>query len=480
MAYLVLALLVLLVIGLMVVAILARHEWRWFHVTSAITLMILCVIFLFPTAASLKARSTWHELYEGLEKQLATLEQEQRQLKYGDPTNASVGEGVLALTQRLAKSSLESGRRWRSLRRANVANNQVTLVSAVEAGLEGVPLEPPADGEEPVEQMPLAQTEMVVYGFAEQVDPDTQLAIPTVYLGEYRVVSSTPNQVVVEPTAPLNPVQLQSVNQSQQWSLFELLPLDSHDVFLAAGSKPSEDNVLGRVDNESVARNLGNRVTAETLQSYLDDGRRLLDKDPPLARWMKVEFLKPFKIQVDAPGKPSSVIDRGFFDGSGRALDARLKRGDEAGSVEFAKGDTLLVKEEAGQPLVKDETVKLIDRFYLRPLNDYRFILRRIQIEIAELRARIEELNFENTILDRTIDTNNGMIVREQERKVKLEQDEQQFTVEHNAIKEYVAQLEEKTKAIKQRMRQLHQSNLELEAQLTAVHRQVELQTSGN
>jgi hypothetical protein len=483
MHYLVLALLVLLVIGVMVVAIMARREWKWFHITTAISLMFLCVIFLFPTAAALKSRSAWHQLFEGQEKEVATLKQQVRQLNAGNPLDPAVGEGVMTLSQRLAKASLDSGRRWRSLRKTNVANNQVTLDIIREEGVAGAPQEAPPAGEAAAPaapKAPLADKETVVYGFAEFIDPETQIAIPGVYLGEYRVVSSTDSRIVIAPTSPLTPVQEQGVNQSQQWSLYEMLPLDSHEVFLTSTSQASEDNLLGTVDREAVARHLENRVRPETLTAYLEDGRRLLDKDPPLSRWMKVELLKPYQLDVDNPGTPSAVIDRGFYDGNGRALDARLKRPASAGAViEFKKGDILVLSEEAGETLIKEEVVKLLDRFYLRPLNDYRFILRRVQLEIAELNSRIEELNFEIAVLQRTLDINNGIFVKEQDRKDKLEKDEKQFIIERQSIEKHAAMMTQRVTKTKEEMRQLHQSNLDLEEKLAAYHRRIELQVNG-
>jgi hypothetical protein len=483
MPYLVLAVLVLLVIGVMAVAIMARREWKWFHITSAISLMILCVIFLFPTAGALKSRAAWNMTYRDQEKLVSELTREVRMFEAGNPLDPANVDGVMALNQRLAKASLDSGRRWRNLRKTNVANNQVTLQIIRDEGVVGVPQDVPAEGADAAAvapKAPLADKETVVYGFAEFVDPETQIAIPGVYLGDYRVVSSTDTQIVVAPTSPLTPAQEQGVNQSQQWSLYEMLPLDSHEVFLELTSSPTEDNLLGTVDREAVTRHLENRVRPETLAAYMEDGRRLLDKDPPLSRWMKVELLTPYQLDVDNPGVPSAVIDRGFFDGNGRALDARLKRPASAGPViDFKKGDILVLSEEAGETLIKEGVCKLLDRFYLRPLNDYRFILRRVQLEIADLKSRIEELNFENEVLQRTLDVNNGIFVKEQDRKDKLEKDEKQFIIERQSIAKHVDTLTHNVAKTKEQMRQLHQSNLDLEAKISAYHRRIELQVNG-
>ena len=470
MAYLVLAVVVLLVIGCIVVAVLARHHWRWFHVTTVCTLATLAAIFLFPTAGALRSRAAWHKLYEDLQTRTTTLQSEQRELKFGDASSGTLG--VLELNQLLDKVALEAGRNWNGLVPAGIANNQITLnLPPQDEGVAGLDT-PPADdaGDGPaVEPAPLAEVGTIVYGFAELPDQTSGQRLPSVYLGEYQVTASTPNSVTITPVSPLRPEVMQNVNNAPRWTLYELLPLDSHTTFLAPGSQPTDDNVLGRIDEEAVRRFLGNRVTPQTLQSYLEDGRRSQPDDPILSRWVKVEFTKNFEIDVDDKELTAPISSGGYFDGIGRALDARLKRGAE-GVVKFKPGDQILLKEEAAADLLDNETVKLIDRFYLRPLNDYRFILRRIQLEVTELQARIEELRFEAKVLNEANDKTAGLIVIQQTRKDQLEKDLAQFRVERESIESYSGEVKQQLQAMRTEMATLHANNLELEEKLEAYH----------
>ncbi|MGB7325052.1 MAG: hypothetical protein WBD31_09280 [Rubripirellula sp.] len=473
MKFVILGLLVVLLIGFFVMVWKAASGWRWFQIVPVCVTMLLAVLFLFPTAGVLKSRAAWHQVHEKLEKQAALVEAEHRLISRGDPTDPSAGEGVRRLSQRLSKLGIEAGRRWRNLQMKNVADNQITLVQPrPDTAVEGIPGEEPAAPA--ADQAPLIPVNLVVYGFGETPNAELQTLIPTFYLGEFRVTASTPNQITVTPTGPLEPAQLQAISsgKARSWSIYELLPLDGHSPFIAEGSVGSEDNYLGRVDDELVKSLIGNSVSPETLKNYLRDGTRATQDDPPLSRWTKVEFIKNHSIEVDSPDQ-RGALEGGFFDGTGRAVDGRLQRGD-GGAVKFKKGDIILVKEDAADVLIDDGAAKLIDRYYLRPLNDYRFILRHIRLRLAELENRKSELTTAQAVLTEAIDKSNGMLVSNQDIKVKLEQDLKQFEIEASAINDYMAELKTTVEAMQKDMSRLHRQNLELEQQLDRIHRSVD------
>jgi hypothetical protein len=276
--------------------------------------------------------------------------------------------------------------------------------------------------------------------------------------------------VTLTPTGPLEPNQLQALNnrQARSWSLYEMLPLDDHYPFIAEGSVPSDDNFFGRVDGDLVRRLLGNEISPETLQSYLRDGNRATQDDPPLSRWTKIEFIKNHPIEVDSP-EQRGALDGGFFDGNGRAVDGRLQRGED-GQVKFSKGDLILVKEEAADELIDEGAARLVDRYYLRPLNDYRFVLRRIRLRLSELANRTTELEFEKKVLEEAIEKTAGMLVVNQDIKLKLEQDLAQFRVEKNAIQDYTEKARQRVDKMREEMIRLHRENINLEQQLEEKH----------
>ncbi|QDT03001.1 hypothetical protein K227x_13800 [Rubripirellula lacrimiformis] len=476
MKFVILGLLLILLIGFFVMVWKAAINWRWYQIVPVCITMLLGVLFLFPTAGVLKSRSEWHKVREKLSKQAAQVHSENRLIKYGDPTDPSAGEGVVALSQRLSKLSIEAGRRWRNLQMQPVNGNEVRLIqpASPNQAVDGIPGQEPEAAAVPAQ--PLIPVDLVVYGFGESANQKLQTLIPTFYLGEFRVTASTPNQVTLVPTGPLEPAQLQAINsgQAKSWSVYELLPLDSHEPFIAEGSVPDDNNYLGRVDDELVKSLMGKTVSPETLQDYLRDGARSTQDDPPLSRWVKVEFLKNYEIEVDSK-EERGALEGGFFDGTGRAVDGRLKRGDE-GKVKFKKGDQLLIKEpeDGVHPLIDENVVKPIVSYYLRPLNDYRFILRHIRLRLAELENRKAELNTARTVLAEAIEKSNAMLVANQAIKVKLEQDFQQFRTEKEAISDHTDKLRKQVEETRIEMARLHRSNLELEQRLEQIHRKIE------
>jgi hypothetical protein len=471
MQYVLLGLLVLLLIGFFVVVWKASPEWRWYHIVGVCITMLLAVLFLFPTAGVLKSRSAWHKVKEDLERRAAEVQNDYRTIKYGDPTDASAGEGIVELDRRLAKIGTEAGRRWRNLRLQNFANNNITLVDVSAAG--AAPADPTA-APAPAPTDPLIPQELVVYGFAEQPNQD-QVLLPVFYLGEFRVVSSAPNQVVLAPTGPLETNQLQAITsqQAQSWSLYELLPLDGHHPWIAEGSTPSDDNFLGRVDEDRVNQLMTN-ASPETLLEYRRDGGRAQPDDPLLTRWTKIEFLQNYAIEVDSP-EQRGALDGGFFDGNGRAVDSRLQRGED-GRVSFSKGDQIVVKEESANQLIDEGVAELRDTYYLRPLNDYRYVLRRIRLRLTELANRTTELEFEKKVLEEAIAKTEAMIVTNQVIKDKLELDLAQFEKEVAAITDYTSQLQQSAETMRSEMTRLHRENIALEQRLEQAHLTIQRQ----
>jgi hypothetical protein len=473
MKFAILGLLVVLLIGFFVVVWKAAKEWRWFNIVAVCISMLLAIAFLFPAAGALKSRAAWHQIKEKLEVQAAQVQAEYRILKYGDLENPEAGQGIVDLNQRLSKLGIEAGRRWRNLQLRS-ANPNIVLVSSQQPG-DVIPDQAPAEGDDaaaPAAPLPLVPEGLVVYGFAETLN-EQQTLIPTIYLGEFRVDSSTPNQVTMTPTGPLEQSQLQAINgrQAGSWTLYELLPLDGHDPFVAEGSSSSDENFFGRIDEELVTKLLENKVTPQTLQSYLRDGERAAEQDPPATRWTKIEFLKNFAIDVDSPDA-RGALESGFFDGTGRSVDARLQRGED-GQVKFKKGEQIVVKEEAADLLIADGTASLVFEYYLRPLNDYRYILRRIRLRLTELADRMKELEIEKGVLEKSIEKTAAMVVINQDIKNKLEQDLAQFGVEKTAITEYTQKIRQRSEKNRAEMIRLHRQNLQLAQKIEQMHRAI-------
>lgn len=472
MKFAILALLIIAVIGFFVIVWKAAKDWRWYQIVAAIFTMLLAVTFMFPVAGVLRSRSAWNKVYEELTLRLADSKAKQKTILNGDPSDPTAGEGVTVLNLKLSKLAIEAGRRWRNLQLQGVNNNAITLVRSA------APVDPllqadPADAAAAAPVLPLVPDGLVVYGFAEQPQPGLNVPVPTFYLGEFRVTVSTPGQVTLVPLGKLEGPQQQAITsgQASSWSLYELLPLDGHEPFVADGSEPDVDFIFGRVDDELVNRILGKRVDPATLNNYLRDGARSTSDDPPMSRWVKIEFLKTHTFDVDSPEK-RSALDGGFFDGNGRAVDSRLQRGD-ASPLQFKLGTQIIIKEEAANVLRDEGVARLVDTYYARPLNDYRFVLRRIRLQLTELAIRQEELKYEEKVLQDAIDATVAMLTTNQTVKLNLELDLAQTQVEKKSISDYTDKLTAMVNETQSELMRLYQSNQNLERQLEQIHRTI-------
>lgn len=451
-------------------------NWRWYQLTSVSIVLLLAVTFLFPLAGVLKSRSSWQKVRTDLETRLSASEDEQFRLKYGDASDPSAGPGLLQVQQELQTLSMEVGRVWRNLRLQNAGPQGITLIRPQPQTPEGMPAEEPppaAAGANAPPPVPLVPENIIVYGFAEQPTPGAPVPVPIFYLGEFRVTASQPNQVTLTPTTELTDAQKQRIGgQAASWSLYELLPLDGHEPFIAPGSTPTDEQLFGRVNEQLVRALLGQAVRPETLQTYLRDGGRAVANDPPKTRWVKVEFIKPYKVDVDSP-EQRGALDGGFFDGVGRAVDSRLQRGGEQSAVEFDTGEQIVVKHEAAQQLIREGSAKLVDEYFVRPLNDYRFALRRLRLRIAEMANRRAELEHEQQVLNDALQATITMLASNQQDKLNLEKDAAQVNKERQAITDYNQTLQERIASTRQELASLYQSNLALAQQLEQYHSQL-------
>ncbi|WP_153556050.1 coiled-coil domain-containing protein [Roseimaritima sediminicola] len=482
-----LVLLVLYVIGFFVLLWKSAAVWRWYHITMAALILILGIVFLAPLAGVLKARTAWNRMFETVEGQLETEKAKFQRL------NEEEG-GVNDLQLQLQNLSLESGRVWRRMQMQNVSPQGVTLRQMPQpaAGLDpmGAPPAAAADpnaGDAADPNVELIAPTSIVYGFAEQ---DMQFdqgnwSVPVAYLGEFKVVSSTNNQVVVQNLNPPTDKQRQLIESGRaaRWSLYEVLPLDGHEPFIAEGSQPDQGNMFGRVDTELVQRLLGNRVSPETLDAYLRDGQRAAEgaaivadeddgggagaRNEQLSLWSKIQFTQAYSETVDSTEQREAKVG-GFFE-MGYAVDSRLKRV-EGPEVTFQSGDEVYVPADVATRLRDEGVATILDNYTVRELNDYRFVLRRTDLRIDEVQDLIAELTKQKELLEETMAMTDAMNQKFQIEKAELEADSEQILTERGAIKTYTDKLEQEIASTKQQLTSLYRSNLDLTNQLQQIH----------
>ncbi len=377
-----LLLLVSLIVFIYVLVITARG-WGVLHSILLSLLFIECWVFIvFSAGVHYRRVRATEQAHNNRKAAEAALEKTQA-LLWGDFGVSEALDAVIPVQGMLRRLTADRGRVWRQVSLINAVPGSFELeLSAVDAG-PAVAVDPAA--EDPAAaaapQAPSSESlpvNTVVYGFAEEVTSDG-LPIPVYYLGEFTVRQSQAGLVTLQPTLQLYPDQLQRITSGSAgtWTLYELLPLDSHDTFAAPGSKPTEEEVFGRMDEETI-RNLFANVPADRQQalidSYLRDGKKSSDSDndPRESVWVQVNVLKEFELDVDST-EVANATERGYFDSSGRSIDGRLKRG-ENGMVKLTpemKGKIIVLNEEFAAPLIANGTLQLVQRVYVRPLNDY-------------------------------------------------------------------------------------------------------------
>ncbi len=447
--------------------------WRWYHLVLASLTFLLTLPMLPMTAIVLKSRSAWSEQVGLLEAKHQQIERDRQGLVNGVPGDPTRDPGVLELQTQLRRLNAEVGRVFRDLEVRDRGPAGVTLGRAVAAPatVDGIPVDPAADAAAPANASPLAAADSIVYAFAEQILQEGGPAVPVFYLGEYRITQATADTVSLTPTVPLEPFQLQAANQAGRWALYEVMPTDSHETFIAAGSVPDDELFFGRVDDEAIRALFGNSVAPETINDYLRDGSRAIASDPPAARWLKIEFTKKFELTVDGQDQRSAG-DGGFFDSLGQAVDSRLQR-TEGDTVTFEAGEQLVVKEEAGIELINDGSAKLVDTYFIRPLSSYRLALRDLRQQIDYLDRQATGLRQQQSVLQVALNLTNDMTTKGQQRKLELEKDDSQVGKELSAIRSYSENIEQQLVSTKKEMSRLYQDNLSREKELQKIQTQI-------
>lgn len=465
----------LLLVGFAVVLWKAASNWRWFNIVAIVLTMLLAIAFLFPTAGVLRSRSAWHEVLESLELRLAQVKAETVDITLGEAVGAEASRsgGLIDLQSDLSSLAIEAGRRWRNLQLKGANLNgpvSISLGPPPADDLAGQPAAPAANAQ------PLIPAETLVYGFSEKADDDSQIMVPDYYLGEFIVQASDPNQVTLVPTGTLEQYQLEWINdgRASSWLLCELLPPDGHVPFIKPFSQADDKNCLGVVDEELVRELLVDASDATRL-AYLEDGRAAKPDDPPATRWVELQFTQNHRIEVDSPDE-RTLEDGGFFDGNGRALDAALQHGVDNGFISLKKGEKLLLKSEGAAELIAQGVAEELGSFFLRPLNDYGFVLRRIRLNLMSLADKKAELTAEELLLKEAISKTDQLLVANQEVKLKLEQDLTQFRIEKQSINEYKGKIAEEAQAMVAELNRLEQENAELEQQIEQKHIKIERQ----
>ncbi|MFM7975235.1 MAG: hypothetical protein ACKO8U_09205, partial [Pirellula sp.] len=303
-----------------------------------------------------------------------------------------------------------------------------------------------------------AQT--IVHVFGESAEPRGLL--PTIYLGEFVVTDANGGNIKIKPTGTLTPEQIAAIGsgQFQTWSIYELMPLDSHDAFAAEGSKSDENSIFGRMDltelstllkidpalatAEPTGLKIQEAIKARALQSYLNDGSRPPEGTPPEQVYVRVEFLKDYTIEVDAQ-EQRNATEGGFYDLSGRSVDARLKRGEEGAKVSFKQGDKIVFDSTTANDLGKQDVIKVVAPVFVRPLNDYEYAFREVRRQITAALQDAVLIQRELAEMQKSQGIADNQVRLGQEERSKLDKDFAQYKKELDVISSEASRLQEES-----------------------------------
>ncbi len=456
----------------------AFSGWGVLYTVVLVFTFLSCLAFLFASAGVASRRIAWVRVHDKLKLQAQKLEEEARMLKSGDihrPTSDL--SSMVPLANELSRLTVERGRIWRGATLADFKPNGIRLTMAqrpaepVPAGV-AVPPQAEVNGDLPVENL--------VYAYSEAQGDDGKV-LPRTYLGEYMVAESQGGSALLRPVIALTDFQADAAKNATSWTLFEILPVDSHTAFAEPNSKRTNEAEFGRMDAKVIADllklpvelldrdpsqlNAQEARQANLLRSYVEDGSRARENELPENIWYRIEFVNDFSDTVDSEDK-RTASDGGNFDSSGRTVDARLRRPNSQEKVSFKKGQQVLFIKAYADQLISQGTAKLIEPIFVRPINDYSIAFSETRnrtaraVQDAEaIKRDIAQVQATNTVAQEQV------VFRQNERQM-LDKDKSQYEKELAVITSEVERLSTAVQQTRAELSRIFRANQEQYEQL--------------
>ena len=283
-----------LIIFIYLIVISARG-WGALHTVMLSFLFIECWVFMIFSAGVLHRRVGWLKQWDSLTIKAEKSEATAERLNWGENIAPDEPDSIILAKGALRRLTADRGRVWRRLELASSDGGVFKLDIKAPAPAQDLSADPSAApaaaAATAVDAATTLPINLVVHAFAEEGNEQNQ-ALPAFYLGEFKVTASQAGQVTLSPTLTLEANQLEMVKSggAGTWALYELLPLDSHTAFAAPGSKATEDEIFGHMDEEKVTALL-QRIPEDrrkkVLEDYLRDGQKAKadGSDPVASRW---------------------------------------------------------------------------------------------------------------------------------------------------------------------------------------------------
>jgi hypothetical protein len=447
------ALIVQIILGLLVIfffvtVFFSTRTWRFPHVAFFVLCFFGSAVFVVFAAMTLKTHKNWRTEVNRMAKDLETQTAIKEQLQHGEITAVQQEANLRSVRAEIGRILLDRGRVWRGTQPGNFDGTSVTVQTAA-AGAPGGPA-----GAEPEPE------KTIVYAFKEFPNADNTLFLPSLYLGEFAATVSG-GTIVLTPTLPLDAVQRQQIAiNDATWALYEVLPIDGHEFF--AGLSDAELRAL------IPQGNLPAEVYDDLITSYLRTGGPATDDDPPEHRWVKVKFLR--KKSVDVDNEQMQIAEVNFFDQQGRAVAARLRRGE---AVEFDLGQTAVVDQETAEQWAAAGDVEKQEFIYVRPLNDYAKMFHYFHNQRVYLADQIARVTKETDSINKSTQLAEGQVATLMDETTKLESDLANFKLEQAAVGELEQALTAQMDDLRKQLSETFRLNQQLATELAALQRQL-------
>jgi hypothetical protein len=440
------------------------REMGAFHLVMASILFIECWVFMFFVAGVQNVRVAATKDAKKETEKLVKVSADLEKIVYGTPNDPEESlDSVVRVQGKLDRLTIDRGRVWRQV--SFVKHSKVQDKDQVQLNLQSAQVAQPADPNNPAvpaapavpagRSLPL---ELLVYGFHEQTNADGQ-PLPVYYLGEYKVVNvdEASGSVTIESTQPGLPLHQQRIAAgTESWTLYELLPIDSHTAFAKPGSSPSTEEVFGHPDDETINQLLAS-VPESVRRSYLRDGTQKADDDPVDSIWALLDLQKELKSDVDSDQNADATVSS-YFDNIGRSIDVRLRRGEEVTLDPSALKDNLVVViGSEGTKLVSSGIAQEVKRLYVRPLNDYEQLFNTYAARGFELDTRIEYTRHVSKLIDQSSNDLQGMVAGGLKEKQDLGKDLSNYKKEVEILTSAVAAATSEYEQLKQDLSRLYQ-----------------------
>ena len=479
---------VVIVLALLIVALVKGYPSIGLAHTIILSLLfVLCLTFVFFSAAVQRKRVSGIVRFENAQRENLRLKDEIQRTKFGElATPTTDVANLMPLLAELDRVNQNRGRVWRDTVPRDWSNNVATVSlqppeAVAPGGLAPGVVAPaaaptdPAAGQTAPEQL---AAEMVVYVFG--VGPDEQgVVVPQFFLGEFFVTESAGGVIKLRPTIELSPPQLQALqsNQFPRWSIYELMPADSHAAFAVPGSKPSREEIFGRMDPQRIAAllklpldllekqpsemTIEELVQADVLRSYILDGQRAPDLTPPSKTWLRIRFVNETSFEVDS-GETRNAIEGGYFDRSGRTVDARLKRGPGKERVTFRPDQEAIFPFERANQLIDSGDAQLLEPIFVRELNDYAYLFKELRLRQNQAAQDLQRVQREAARIQETNEIGQAQIVAKQAERKRLSDDLAQVRKEQEVITGEEARLSQELNETKRELSGLFRRSQEL------------------